>query len=190
MASDGIGAAPIYKRDRARFPIARRRGILFRKSAEQNTQRRNTLSGHTRHHETEVTTCDEVIPRARIVIADDDEDVRNLYAAILGFEGYQVTLAANGAEALEQLSNGEFQLLVTDRQMPVVDGEALVLRLRSAGIGIPVVMISGSLIERPLPEAVAREVAITLPKPVRAAKVLAAILLMLHCAKPALAPAA
>lgn len=144
------------------------------------------MSGHTRHHETEVTTC-EVIPGARIVIADDDEDVRNLYAAILGFEGYQVTLAANGAEALEQLSTGEFQLLVTDRQMPVVDGEALVLRLRSAGIGIPVVMTSGSLIERPLPEAVAREVAITLPKPIRAAKLLAAVLLTLHCAKPALA---
>jgi len=127
---------------------------------------------------------------ARILIADDDEETRNLHAAILDFEGYEVRVAVNGAEALEQLSTGRFRLLLTDRQMPVMDGETLVLALRSAGMRIPVVMLSGSLADRPLHRRVAKEVAIALPKPVPAAKVLAAVFLALHSIKPALALAA
>ncbi len=130
------------------------------------------------------------IEGARILVADDDEETRNIHAAILDFEGYDVKVAANGAEALEQLSTGKFQLLLTDRQMPVMDGEALVLALRSAGIRIPVVMLSGSIADRPLRGRVAREVVIALPKPIPAAKILAAIFLALRGGEPALSLAA
>ena len=127
---------------------------------------------------------------ARILVADDDQELRNLYAAILAFEGYEVAVAANGVEALEQLSTGTFQLLLTDLQMPVVDGEMLVLALRSAGMRIPVVVLSGSVPDRPLRRRVAREVAIALSKPAPAAKVLAAVFLALHPTFPNLSLAA
>jgi DNA-binding NarL/FixJ family response regulator len=52
-----------------------------------------------------------------------------------------VEVAEDGADALEQLATGRFDLVFTDRLMPVLDWERLVLALRSAGIRIPVVMI-------------------------------------------------
>jgi CheY-like chemotaxis protein len=78
----------------------------------------------------------------------------------------------------------------TDRLMPVLDGESLVLALRSAGIRTPVVMVSGSLTQHPLSERVAREVSAALPKPIRAAQVLAAIFTALHPFQRGLAVAA
>jgi CheY-like chemotaxis protein len=84
-------------------------------------------------------------------------------------------VAEDGAEALELLTNGHFDLVFTDRQMPILDGEGLVLALRSAGIRIPVIMISGSLAPSPLYAEVAQEISASLPKPIRAAEMLAAI---------------
>lgn len=127
---------------------------------------------------------------ARVLVADDDEDLRNLHAAILELGGYEVSVAANGADALEQLSAAQFNLLLTDRQMPVLDGESLVVSMRSAGINIPVVMLSGSFSHRPLRQRVATEVAIGLPKPTLAAAVLAAVYLALSGNVPAVAVAA
>jgi CheY-like chemotaxis protein len=148
------------------------------------------MSNPTAHHEAEITTRDEVIPGARILVVDDDEEIRKLHAAILTLEGYEVEMAEDGADALEQLATGRFDLVFTDRLMPVVDGESLVLALRSAGIRTPVVMVSGSLAQRPLSERVAREVSAALPKPIRATEVLAAIFRALHPFQPGLPVAA
>jgi CheY-like chemotaxis protein len=116
----------------------------------------------------------------RVLVVDDDHEIRKLHAAILTFAGYDAEMAKDGAEALEQLSNGRFDLLFTDRLMPVLDGESLVLALRSAGIRIPIVMVSGSLEQCPLSERVAREISAALPKPIRADELLAAIFAALH----------
>ncbi len=148
------------------------------------------MSNRIAHHEADITTLDEVIPDPRILVVDDDEDIRKLHAAILTLEGYEVEMAEDGADALGQLATGRFDLVFTDRLMPVLDGESLVLALRSAGIRTPVVMVSGSLAQRPLCERVAREVSAALPKPIRAAQVLAAIFKALHPFQPALLVAA
>jgi len=121
-----------------------------------------------------------VVQGASVLVVDDDADLRDLHAAILRLEGYEVRTAANGAEALQRLRAGKFDLVLTDRQMPVMDGESLVLALRSAGMRLPVVMISASLADRPLRERVAREVARVLPKPIPLANVLAAVFLALN----------
>lgn len=125
------------------------------------------------------------VHRARILVADDDAEMRDLYAAILAVEGYQVSVAADGAEALALLSTRRFQLLLTDRQMPVMGGERLVLALRAAGMRIPVVMVSGSFAHHPLREPVAREVVLALPKPTPTSKILTAVSRALHRMKPA-----
>ena len=148
------------------------------------------MSNRLAHHEAKITTLDEVISDARILVVDDDEDIRKLHAAILTLEGYEVERAGDGADALEQLATGRFDLVFTDRLMPVLDGESLVLALRSAGIRTPVVMVSGSLAQRPLSEQVAREVSAVLPKPIRAVQVLAAIFTALHSFQPGLPVAA
>jgi CheY-like chemotaxis protein len=65
----------------------------------------------------------------RILIAEDDEAVRALAARALLENGHDVVTAADGGAALETLTreNGRFDLLLTDIQMPVMDGIALAL---------------------------------------------------------------
>jgi len=135
----------------------------------------HTMTNPSANREIEITARSHINPGGRILIVDDDAAIRELGAAILILEGYQVEVAEDGVEALARLANGHFDLVFTDRQMPILDGEGLVLALRSAGIRIPVIMISGSLLPSPLYAEVAREISASLPKPIRAAEMLAAI---------------
>ena len=66
---------------------------------------------------------------ARILIADDEESMRQLVARAIAMDGHETATAQDGAEALEMLvrSNGQFDLLLTDIKMPVMDGIALAL---------------------------------------------------------------
>jgi two-component system, cell cycle response regulator CpdR len=65
----------------------------------------------------------------RILIADDEDPMRALVARAIGMDGHDVVTAQDGAEALEILirEQGGFDLLLTDIQMPVMDGIALAL---------------------------------------------------------------
>ena len=66
---------------------------------------------------------------ARILIAEDEDSLRNLVARALSLDGHEVTTANDGAEALDVLTReqGAFELLLTDIRMPVMDGIALAL---------------------------------------------------------------
>jgi CheY-like chemotaxis protein len=66
---------------------------------------------------------------ARILIADDEESMRMLVARAIAMDGHSIVTAQDGAEALEILTreNGRFDLLLSDIQMPVMDGIALAL---------------------------------------------------------------
>jgi CheY-like chemotaxis protein len=88
----------------------------------------------------------------RIVVVEDDRDIRLLYEEILRGEGFDVLLASNGKEALEILEKIERDpcLVLTDFMMPEMTGSQLVKLLRENDclLTIPVVMISA----RPLKE--------------------------------------
>ena len=112
---------------------------------------------------------------ARILVVDDNQALCGLHAEVLEMEGYEVATAADGSEALERLASEKFDLVITDRVMPVLDGASMILALRSAGVRIPVVMVSGSLVQSPLPPGVAREVSAALPKPARLDEMIAAV---------------
>ena len=62
--------------------------------------------------------------RGRILVVDDDDGVRELISSALGDEGYDVTAAADGAEALAAVRRQAPRLILLDVRMPVMDGRA------------------------------------------------------------------
>jgi two-component system chemotaxis sensor kinase CheA len=72
-----------------------------------------------------------IAPRsARILVVDDMATTRELERSILKAAGYDVEVAADGGQALERLREAAFDLVVTDIEMPVMDGMALVAAIR------------------------------------------------------------
>ena len=78
----------------------------------------------------------------RILIVEDDVELRQLFARVLEKNGYQVVTAEDGAEALRILGLGYVDLIISDIMMPVMDGNALVRALREDGVKTPVLMIT------------------------------------------------
>lgn len=78
----------------------------------------------------------------KILIAEDDRELRKLFAHVLVKNGYAVKEVTNGQEVLDALDEEYFDLIISDIMMPVLDGYTLVQQLRSAGITIPVLMIT------------------------------------------------
>jgi DNA-binding NtrC family response regulator len=84
---------------------------------------------------------------ANIVLIDDDEDVRETMADLLTIAGHEVRTGKNGVEGLQALDDHIPQLVVTDVDMPVLDGRAMVLRMFVENLGrenVPVIVMSGS----------------------------------------------
>ena len=78
----------------------------------------------------------------RILIAEDDKELRQLFQHVLMKNGYAVTGVADGKEALDAIDKGYYDLIISDSMMPVMDGYELVSSLRQAGINTPVMMIT------------------------------------------------
>ncbi len=78
----------------------------------------------------------------RILIAEDDSELRQLFSHVLAKHGYSVTGVDNGAEALDAIEHSYFDLIISDIMMPVMDGYELVSSIRNAGLTIPVLMIT------------------------------------------------
>lgn len=78
----------------------------------------------------------------KILIAEDDFKLQQLFLKVLVRERYIVKAVSNGKEALDAMENDYFDLIITDIMMPVIDGYELVRQLRSAGNTIPVLMIT------------------------------------------------
>lgn len=78
----------------------------------------------------------------KILIAEDDSELRRLFSHVLIKNGYSVTGVCNGKEALDALDKGYYDLIISDIMMPEMDGYELVSSLRTAGYSIPVMMIT------------------------------------------------
>ena len=66
-----------------------------------------------------------------ILIADDSPSVRKFVTFALKMKGYKVTVACDGMDALEKIPQDEFDLIITDLNMPNVDGFELIQTIRS-----------------------------------------------------------
>ena len=78
----------------------------------------------------------------KILIAEDDRELRQLFEHVLCKSGYLVTGVSNGREALQALDESYYDLIISDIMMPEMDGYALVQSLREAGHHLPVMMIT------------------------------------------------
>ncbi|MBI5367189.1 MAG: response regulator [Planctomycetes bacterium] len=83
------------------------------------------------------------VRRLRVLVAEDEPLVGRMLLELLSSEGHAVQLAASGVEALEKFAAGRFDVVLTDRAMPEMNGDALALALKRAEPAIPVIMLTG-----------------------------------------------
>ncbi len=103
--------------------------------------------------------------KPRILIVEDDADIRRLYAIGLNQRGYEVKLAATGAEAIERFESERPDVVLLDWLMPLMDGGQVLDRLNLVnGREIPVIVVSGQ--PAPSPGALDPRVRCWLTKPV------------------------
>ena len=91
----------------------------------------------------------------RILVVEDEAQVRNLMMRVLEQEGYEAIAASDASQALDILDQGPFDLILLDLRMPgPTDGEDLLFMLRDRGDEIPIVVVSAwvdddVVVERP-----------------------------------------
>lgn len=78
----------------------------------------------------------------KILIAEDDRELLQLFSHVLTQKGYTVRGVSNGREALAATDADYYDLIISDIMMPEIDGYELVQSLRDAGINTPVMMIT------------------------------------------------
>jgi CheY-like chemotaxis protein len=90
-----------------------------------------------------VTASNVTTPPLRILLAEDDERLRQLITLQIESMGHTVVSAADGTQALEILNKSAFDLILTDLSMPRLNGLALVEAARQTSSDIPVIMLTG-----------------------------------------------
>jgi CheY-like chemotaxis protein len=81
----------------------------------------------------------------RILLADDQSEVRETVRLLLGMDGHSVAEAANGREALGLFAPNRFDLVITDYAMPVMRGDELAANIKHVAPSQPILMITGSV---------------------------------------------
>jgi len=80
----------------------------------------------------------------RILVAEDNKAVQDVVSRILDFMGFEVALAGNGVEALSLFFENSFDLVLTDLEMPIMDGWSLTHCIKERSPNTPVVVMTGA----------------------------------------------
>lgn len=80
--------------------------------------------------------------RGRLLIVDDDPGIRDSLSRALGFEGYEVSVAADGDQALGMIEPSRYDAVVLDVMMPGTDGLAVARSMRGEGDATPILMLT------------------------------------------------
>ena len=88
--------------------------------------------------------CQMNLPQ-RILVVEGDPFLRHLCAEVLIRHGYEVNAAEDGAAAWEELQAINYHLLITDFDLPKMNGIGLIKKLRAARLALPVVIVAGRL---------------------------------------------
>jgi len=84
----------------------------------------------------------KIIRGKRILLVDDEPSVREAFCMMLKFDGHSVTEANDGAEALDLFTKGQFDMVATDFEMPVMKGNELAVRIKNLAPKQPILMIT------------------------------------------------
>ncbi len=86
----------------------------------------------------------------KILVVDDEVGIRTLLFDALSSEGFKVTLAKDGMDSLDQMQKRRFDLLITDINMPRLDGIELLRKMKEAGRKERVIIMTGKPVDRSL----------------------------------------
>jgi two-component system response regulator (stage 0 sporulation protein F) len=78
----------------------------------------------------------------KVLLVDDEENIRFLFREELEEEGYQIELASNGFEAIEKVKSSKFDLVVMDIKMPGMDGIQALNEIKNLYKDLPVILCS------------------------------------------------
>lgn len=104
--------------------------------------------------------------RIRALLIDDEEDLVSALAERLGFRGIEAEFAVSGAEALEKMSQAQFDVVLLDLKLPGMSGIEVLRELRRSYPDVPVLLITGHGAPIDLPEFKSEEHFDYLAKPV------------------------
>ena len=116
-----------------------------------------------------------LLPRARILIADDEESIRYVLRETLEAEGHEVVEASSGDDAVAALAANDFALAFLDIRMPGPSGLELLDRIRALGSGTAVVIMTAQNTFEHAIEAMKRGALDYLVKPFAMAEILALV---------------
>jgi len=144
-AGQGLGASIIYG------IVTRHRGqIAVHSKPGAGTTFRITLPGHT--GEMPAAAAPKASGRrsapARVLLVDDDLEVRDVYQEALEEGGHQVVAVGDGREAAARFRKGKFDLVVTDLSMPGMSGFDVAREIHRLKPGVPVILLSGWSIQQ------------------------------------------
>ena len=122
----------------------------------------------------------------RVLIADDEDSMRRLVARAIALDGHDVVTAEDGAEALDILERerGGFDLLLTDIQMPVMDGIALALTVARDFPDLMILLMTGFADQRERAHGLNAIVHDVVTKPFSVADIRTAVTAALGARKP------
>jgi EAL domain-containing protein (putative c-di-GMP-specific phosphodiesterase class I)/ActR/RegA family two-component response regulator len=86
---------------------------------------------------------EEATQRGRVLLVDDDPAIRRDYGKVLRRLGFDVAVASDGQDAIQQMHGGAFDLIVSDLSMPRMDGLEFLRAVRHHDLDIPVVLMTG-----------------------------------------------
>ncbi len=114
-------------------------------------------------------------PRRRILLVDDLAQLRELGRQVLVRSGYNVDTAEDGAEAWAALHKQDYDLLITDNQMPRLTGLELIRKVREARMTVPIILTSGTLAQFPEGDQLGGKCAALLAKPFTTEQLVSAV---------------
>jgi len=97
----------------------------------------------------------------KVLVVDDEKGIRFLLSEVLLHRGFDVSLAKDGQESLEKLENNHFDLVITDINMPRLDGVSMLKNMQQTGREEKIIIMTGNpsdqrLMDKDLPQVVTR----------------------------------
>ena len=139
----GLGLAQVYGIARQAGGTAHIESQPGRGTTVTLLLRRSTAVAPVEAEDNDLRSAVDIHGDTRVLVIDDDDDVRHFLVESLVLLGYRVTHAADGFAGLSMMENEEPDVLVIDYAMPKINGAEVVKRARERGLNMPVIFASG-----------------------------------------------